>query len=106
MPIFHDPHESLSGRPLPRQMQRAGSPEAGFDRSLLDRSQPRDSTGLGSQLEMNQASSSQGLKPSVFDRKELIERIKRANSPSMQQQLVVSDAHFFEHVEGWLHFKV
>ena len=72
-----------------------------FDRAL---GSPQGSNiGFESQVDMQPMSPSQGWKPNVFvGRKELIARLKRANSPSLQHQLVVS-----EHIDtGRLLFQV
>jgi hypothetical protein len=92
MPIFHDPHEWPPGRPSLPQVQRAGVTETAFNRTSLDSSPQGSIIGFESQVDMQPVSPSQGRKPNVFGgRKELIARLKRANSPSLPQQLAVSD---------------
>ncbi|KAF1850731.1 uncharacterized protein K460DRAFT_269650 [Cucurbitaria berberidis CBS 394.84] len=91
MPIFHDPHGSPPRRSSSHQassarLQRAGTSETNFERPLVDALQTGEVVGSNLSFEMNSESPSQGRKPSMFDRMELIERLKRSNSPLWQQR--------------------
>jgi hypothetical protein len=95
MPIFHDPHDSPPQGPSPRQTSHGGqreeeSPIPGPDTSLLDGVRSWDSTGCGVPLNLNSELYRSGRKQTIFDRMELIERLKRTKSPPWQQDEHVS----------------
>jgi hypothetical protein len=95
MPIFHDPHDSpptpsflpqaSSTRP-----QRAGTQGLAYERKTVDDLRPEASGDSEMSFDRDSESPSQARKPSVFGRKELIERIKRTNSPAWLQRQGVS----------------
>ncbi|CAO2653722.1 Nn.00g031330.m01.CDS01 [Neocucurbitaria sp. VM-36] len=91
MPIFHDLHESPPRRSSSRQassagLQRAGISGFGLERPLIDSFQIAEGTDPSLSFDMDPESPNQGRKPSMFDRIELIERLKRSNSPLWQQR--------------------
>jgi hypothetical protein len=95
MPIFHDPHDSP---PTPSYLpqasstrpQRAGTQGLAYERKTVDDLRPEASGDSEMSFDRDPESPSQARKPSVFGRKELIERIKRTNSPAWLQRQGVS----------------
>jgi hypothetical protein len=95
MPIFHDPQDSPPRHLSSRQAssagkQRAGASTIGFDKPLSNITQSEDRTDCESQIDMQPPSPKEDRKPSRLDRIELIERLKRTQSPSWQLQNVSS----------------
>ncbi len=96
MPIFHDATASPPGRAPPRliphaELQRSGMPGFGFERPLVEGLRPGDPLPAALSLAETPESLTQARKPSMIDRNELIERLKRSNSPSWHQGSGVSD---------------
>ncbi|KAF2262156.1 hypothetical protein CC78DRAFT_324598 [Lojkania enalia] len=90
MPIFHDlwdisPEDPATAQQALSEHERAGS-WGGLGRELVD--DPQSSRNAAESISppgMDSNALDQGHKPSVLNRVELIERIKRGNSPSWQQ---------------------
>jgi hypothetical protein len=95
MPIFHDPHDSPP-RPslLPQasstRLQRGGTQGFVYEKNIVDDLRPEKSRESEMPFDTDPEFHSRARKPPVFGRKELIERIKRTNSPSWLQRQGVS----------------
>ena len=90
MPIFHDHYETPPRRPASQRSatsepQRAGNRGDGFGRTLLDGVHSGNAVGPTPDSEKDAAILASGRKMPVLNRVELIERIKRGNSPAWQQ---------------------
>ncbi|KAF1942267.1 hypothetical protein EJ02DRAFT_402913 [Clathrospora elynae] len=98
MPIFHDPHDSPPRPTFSRQassagLQRAGTPVFVFEKLMGNSLHAGEPAEAEMSLDTNPESPSQTRKTSVFGRKELIERIKRTNSPSWMQRQGGDSSH-------------
>ena len=96
MPIFHDPPGSPPRRPHSNLAsftgpQRTGTPAPAFARPVADSMHTRELVDMNMSPKEDSEPLSQGRKPSMFDRMELIERLKRSHSPSWQQRQSVSN---------------
>ncbi|KAF2127632.1 hypothetical protein P153DRAFT_432727 [Dothidotthia symphoricarpi CBS 119687] len=91
MPVFHDfgdspPRRSSSRQPTLAALQGEGTSNFGFDTSLLEGVCARDFADSNVRLETSPDTSNHESKPSLLDRMELIEKLKRVNSPPWQQR--------------------
>jgi hypothetical protein len=101
MPIFHDPHDSPptpSFLPQASQtrLQRAGTQGLSHKRQSVDDWTPEELRESAMSFDIDPESPNQARKPSMFGRKELIERIKRTNSPTWLQRQGVSSRGLLE----------
>ncbi|KAF2472915.1 uncharacterized protein BDR25DRAFT_302507 [Lindgomyces ingoldianus] len=90
MPIFHDhfdspPRKSVAQESAPDQLERAGYPQCSSEATLRDGVDPGSCTESNSRFNIDSTPFNTHRKPSVLNRVELIERIKRGNSPSWPQ---------------------
>jgi hypothetical protein len=95
MPIFHDRYDTPSRDPAARpssydELQSPVSSEHCVHEQLREETCSQDATDSTHGVDMDSSNLNQGWKPSMFNRVELIERIKRGNSPSWQQVQNVS----------------
>ncbi|KAF9730890.1 hypothetical protein PMIN02_011306 [Paraphaeosphaeria minitans] len=94
MPIFHEPDESHPEQPPIAQppsplhhVERAWKTSNGWERSRLDCMRPAPAAPSVSGPDVEAASPTQLRSPPVLDRLELIERLKRVQSPPWQHRV-------------------
>ncbi|KAF2193228.1 hypothetical protein K469DRAFT_552949 [Zopfia rhizophila CBS 207.26] len=89
MPIFHDHYETPPRKPSseqpPDDFQGTRYPGNGFGGQLLDSSHSGNAMEPTLRSDANPDPFNHGRRPSMFNRVELIERIKRGNSPAWPQ---------------------
>lgn len=96
MPIFHDPQEDPPRPPSLHQtsltaLPTIATPRQQLDTLLMDDLSRHRSTSTTMSPEYDHESPNQSRKPTIIDRVELIERLKRSNSPSWTQRQSSND---------------